>query len=130
MLVALNFVFDLIVAILIYEYLKRDKKNEAYAAAVIIKVAFFLSSSIIMGEFNFIGLVIYALVMICVARLLIIIVDGIYKCKLHPVLFIFITTIIGIAIMSVLGEILYSLLFTLVSLFTATLHYSLNIISY
>ena len=38
--------------------------------------------------------------------------------------------IIGIAVMSVLGEILYSLLFTLVSLFTATVHYSLYIISY
>jgi len=56
MVIALNFVFDIIVAILVYEYFKRDKKIEAYAAAVIIKVAYFLSSTVITGQFNFIGL--------------------------------------------------------------------------
>ena len=84
MLIALNFVFDIIVAILVYEYLKRDKKIEAYAAAVIIKVAYFLSSTIITEQFNFIGFIIYILVMICVARLFIIIVQEIYKTNLHP----------------------------------------------
>lgn len=53
MVIALNFVFDIIVAILVYEYFKRDKKIEAFAAAVIIKVAYFLSSTVIMGQFYF-----------------------------------------------------------------------------
>ena len=91
MVIALNFVFDIIVAILVYEYFKRDKKIEAFAAAVIIKVAYFLSSTVIMGQFNFIGFIIYILVMICVARLYIIIVQEIYKTELHPVLFKLIT---------------------------------------
>ena len=91
MVIALNFVFDIIVAILVYEYFKRDKKIEAFAAAVIIKVAYFLSSTVIMGQFNFIGFIIYILVMICVARLYIIIVQEIYKTELHPVLLISVT---------------------------------------
>ena len=53
MTMALNFVFDIIVAILVYEYLKRDKKVEAYASAVIVKVAYFLSSTLILGQIKF-----------------------------------------------------------------------------
>ena len=129
MLIALNFVFDIIVAILVYEYFKRDKKIEAYAAAVIIKVAYFLSSTVITGQFNFIGFIIYILVMVCVARLFIIVVQEIYKTNLHPVLFIVVTALIGALIMSLIGEILYTLLFKLVTLFAATFHYSLDKIS-
>lgn len=129
MVIALNFVFDIIVAILVYEYFKRDKKIEAFAAAVIIKVAYFLSSTVIMGQFNFIGFIIYILVMICVARLFIIIVQEIYKTELHPVLFIFVTTLIGALIMSLIGEILYTVLFKLVTLFAATFQYTLDKIS-
>lgn len=129
MVIALNFIFDIIVAILVYEYFKRDKKIEAYAAAVIIKVAYFLSSTIILGQFDFRGFIIYTLVMICVARLYIIIVQEIYKTKLHPVLFIFVTALIGALIMSLIGEILYTLLFKLVTLFAATFQYSLDKIS-
>ena len=129
MVIALNFVFDIIVAILVYEYFKRNKKNEAYAAAVIIKIAYFISSTIIMGKFNFIAFVIYALVIICVARLFIIIVKEIYKSGLHPILFIFITSLIGILIMSLIGQVLYVLLLDLVTLFAATFQYSLNMIS-
>ena len=73
MVIALNFIFDIIVAVLVYEYFKRNKETEAFAAAVIIKVAYYLSSTIIMGQFNFIGLIIYTLVMICVDILYIII---------------------------------------------------------
>ena len=40
MVIALNFIFDIIVAILVYEYFKRNKETEAFAAAVIIKVAY------------------------------------------------------------------------------------------
>ena len=127
MVIALNFVFDIIVAILVYEYFKRDKKIEAFAAAVIIKVAYFLSSTVIMGQFNFIGFIIYILVMICVARLYIIIVQEIYKTELHPVLFIF--ALIGALIMSLIGEILYTVLFKLVTLFAATFQYTLDKIS-
>ncbi len=129
MLIALNFVFDIIVAILVYEYFKRDKKIEAYAAAVIIKVAYFLSSTVITGQFNFIGFIIYILVMVCVARLFIIIAQEIYKTNLHPVLFIVVTALIGALIMSLIGEILYTLLFKLVTLFAATFQYSLDKIS-
>lgn len=129
MVIALNFVFDIIVAILVYEYFKRDKKIEAFAAAVIIKVAYFLSSTVIMGQFNFIGFIIYILVMICVARLYIIIVQEIYKTELHPVLFIFVTALIGALIMSLIGEILYTLLFKLITLFAATFQYTLDKIS-
>lgn len=129
MVIALNFVFDIIVAILVYEYFKRDKKIEAFAAAVIIKVAYFLSSTVIMGQFNFLGFIIYILVMICVARLYIIIVQEIYKTELHPVLFIFVTVLIGALIMSLIGEILYTLLFKLVTLFAATFQYTLDKIS-
>lgn len=129
MVIALNFVFDIIVAILVYEYFKRNKETEAFAAAVIIKVAYYLSSTIIMGEFNFIGLIIYTLVMVCVARLYIIIIKKIYKSDLQPVLFIFITAIIGALIMSLIGDVLYTLLFKLVTLFTATLQYTLDKIS-
>jgi len=129
MVIALNFVFDIIVAILVYEYFKRDKKIEAFAAAVIIKVAYFLSSTVIMGQFNFIGFIIYILVMICVARLYIIIVQEIYKTELHPVLFIFVTTLIGALIMSLIGEILYTVLFKLITLFAATFQYTLDKIS-
>lgn len=129
MLIALNLVFDIIVAILVYEYFKRDKKIEAYAAAVIIKVAYFLSSTVITGQFNFIGFIIYILVMVCVARLFIIIVQEIYKTNLHPVLFIVVTALIGALIMSLIGEILYTLLFKLVTLFAATFQYSLDKIS-
>lgn len=129
MVIALNFVFDIIVAILVYEYFKRDKKIEAFAAAVIIKVAYFLSSTVIMGQFNFVGFIIYILVMICVARLYIIIVQEIYKTELHPALFIFVTALIGALIMSLIGEILYTLLFKLVTLFAATFQYTLDKIS-
>ena len=129
MVIALNFVFDIIVAILVYEYFKRDKKIEAFAAAVIIKVAYFLSSTVIMGQFNFIGFIIYILVMICVARLYIIIVQEIYKTELHPVLFIFVTALIGVLIMSLIGEILYTVLFKLITLFAATFQYTLDKIS-
>ena len=129
MLIALNFVFDIIVAILVYEYFKRDKKIEAYAAAVIIKVAYFLSSTVITGQFNFIGFIIYILVMVCVARLFIIIVQEIYKTELHPVLFIVVTALIGALIMSLIGEILYTVLFKLITLFAATFQYTLDKIS-
>lgn len=129
MVIALNFVFDIIVAILVYEYFKRDKKIEAFAAAVIIKVAYFLSSTVIMGQFNFIGFIIYILVMICVARLYIIIVQEIYKTELHPVLFIFVIALIGALIMSLIGEILYTVLFKLITLFAATFQYTLDKIS-
>lgn len=129
MVIALNFVFDIIVAILVYEYFKRDKKIEAFAAAVIIKVAYFLSSTVIMGQFNFIGFIIYILVMICVARLFIIIVQEIYKTELHPVLFIVVTALIGALIMSLIGEILYTVLFKLITLFAATFQYTLDKIS-
>ncbi len=129
MVIALNFVFDIIVAVLVYEYFKRDKKIEAFAAAVIIKVAYYVSSTIIMGQFNFVELVIYVFVMICVARLYTIILQEIYKAKLHPVLFIFIAALIGALIMSVIGQILYTLLFKLVTLFAATFQYSLDKIS-
>lgn len=129
MVIALNFIFDIIVAILVYEYFKRNKETEAFAAAVIIKVAYYLSSTIIMGQFNFVGLIIYTLVMICVARLYIIIAKEINKRKLHPALFIVIIALIGALIMSFIGEILYTLLFKLVTLFSATLQYSLDKIS-
>lgn len=129
MVIALNFVFDIIVAVLVYEYFKRDKKIEAFAAAVIIKVAYYVSSTIIMGQFNFVELVIYVFVMICVARLYTIILQEIYKAKLHPVLFIFIAALIGALIMSVIGQILYTLLFKLVTLFAATFQYLLDKIS-
>ncbi len=129
MVIALNFVFDIIVAILVYEYFKRNKEIEAFAAAIIVKVAYYVSSTIIMGEFNFIGLIIYTLVMVCVARLYIIIIKKIYKSDLQPVLFIFITAIIGALIMSLIGDVLYTLLFKLVTLFTATLQYTLDKIS-
>ena len=129
MVIALNFVFDIIVAVLVYEYFKRDKKIEAFAAAVIIKVAYYVSSTIIMGQFNFVELVIYVFVMICVARLYTIILQEIYKAKLHPVLFVFIAALIGALIMSVIGQILYTLLFKLVTLFAATFQYSLDKIS-
>lgn len=129
MVIALNFVFDIIVAILVYEYFKRDKKIEAFAAAVIIKVAYFLSSTVIMGQFNFLGFIIYILVMICVARLYIIIVQEIYKTELHPVFIYFVTALIGALIMSLIGEILYTLLFKLVTLFAATFQYTLDKIS-
>ena len=129
MVIALNFIFDIIVAILVYEYFKRNTETEAFAAAVIIKVAYYLSSTIIMGQFNFVGLIIYTLVMICVARLYIIIAKEINKRKLHPVLFIVIIALIGALIMSFIGEILYTLLFKLVTLFSATLQYSLDKIS-
>lgn len=129
MVIALNFIFDIIVAILVYEYFKRNKETEAFAVAVIIKVAYYLSSTIIMGQFNFVGLIIYTLVMICVARLYIIIAKEINKRKLHPVLFIVIIALIGALIMSFIGEILYTLLFKLVTLFSATLQYSLDKIS-
>lgn len=129
MVIALNFVFDIIVAILIYEYLKRDKHIEAYAAAVIIKVAYFLSSTIILGQFDFVGFIIYVLVMICVARLYIIIIQEIFKAKLHPVVFILIATLIGALIMSLIGEILYTVLFKLVTLFATTFQYTLDKIS-
>ncbi len=129
MVIALGFVFDIIVAVLVYEYLKRDKEIEAFAAAVIIKVAYYMSSNIIMGQFNLIALVIYVLVMICVARLFIIIVKEIYKTKLHPILFIVIASALGAAIMSLIGQILYTLLFKLVTLFAATFQYTLDKIS-
>lgn len=129
MVVALGFVFDIIVAVLVYEYLKRDKEIEAFAAAVIIKVAYYMSSNIIMGQFDLIALVIYVLVMICVARLFIIIVKEIYKTKLHPILFIVIASALGAAIMSLIGQILYTLLFKLVTLFAATFQYTLDKIS-
>ena len=129
MVIALNFVFDIIVAILVYEYFKRNKEIEAFAATIIVKVAYYVSSTIIMGEFNFIGLIIYTLVMICVARLYIIIVKEIHKRKLHPVLFIIIIALIGALIMSFIGEILYTLLLKLVTLFSATLQYSIDKIS-
>ena len=129
MVIALNFIFDIIVAVLVYEYFKRNKETEAFAAAVIIKVAYYLSSTIIMGQFNFIGLIIYTLVMICVARLYIIIAKEIHKRKLHPALYIDIIALIGALIMSFIGEILYTLLFKLVTLFSATLQYSLDKIS-
>lgn len=129
MVIALGFVFDIIVAVLVYEYLKRDKEIEAFAAAVIIKVAYYMSSNIIMGQFDLIALVIYVLVMICVARLFIIIVKEIYKTKLHPILFIVIASALGAAIMSLIGQILYTLLFKLVTLFAATLQYTLDKIS-
>ena len=51
------------------------------------------------------------------------------KRKLHPVLFIVIIALIGALIMSFIGEILYTLLFKLVTLFSATLQYSLDKIS-
>ena len=102
---------------------------EAFAAAVIIKVAYYLSSTIIMGQFNFIGLIIYTLVMICVARLYIINAKEIHKRKLHQAIFIVIIALIGALIMSFIGEILYTLLFKLVTLFSATLQYSLDKIS-
>ena len=82
-----------------------------------------------MGQFNFIALVIYVLVMICVARLYIMIIQEIYKKKLHPVLFIIIAFLIGALIMSVIGQILYTLLFKLVTLFAATFQYTLDKIS-
>jgi len=129
MVIALGFVFDIIVAVLVYEYLKRDKEIEAFAAAVIIKVAYYMSSNIIMGQFDLIALVIYVLVMICVARLFIIIVKEIYKTKLHPILFIVIASALGAAIMSLIGQILYTLLFKLVTLFAATFQYTLDKIS-
>lgn len=129
MIIALGFVFDIIVAVLVYEYLKRDKEIEAFAAAVIIKVAYYMSSNIIMGQFDLIALVIYVLVMICVARLFIIIVKEIYKTKLHPILFIVIASALGAAIMSLIGQILYTLLFKLVTLFAATFQYTLDKIS-
>lgn len=129
MVISLGFVFDIIVAVLVYEYLKRDKEIEAFAAAVIIKVAYYMSSNIIMGQFDLIALVIYVLVMICVARLFIIIVKEIYKTKLHPILFIVIASALGAAIMSLIGQILYTLLFKLVTLFAATFQYTLDKIS-
>ena len=129
MIIAFNFIFDIIVAILVYEYFKRDKKSEAFAAAVIVKVAYFISSGLIIGSFNIIALIIYALVMICVARLYIIILERVYKPEFHPVLFIFIAALIGVIIMSVAGEILYTVLLKLVTLFMATFQYTLYKIS-
>lgn len=129
MIIAFNFIFDIIVAILVYEYFKRDKKAEAFAAAVIVKVAYFISSGLIMGNFNIVALIIYTLVMICVARLYIIILERVYKPEFHAILFIFIAALIGIIIMSMAGEILYTVLFKLVTLFMATFQYTLYKIS-
>lgn len=129
MTLVLNFVFDLIIAILVYEYLKRDKKTEAYAAAVIIKVAYFLSSTLILGEFNFAEFVLYILVMVCICRLYMIVIDTIYTKDIKAILFIFEATLVGIIIMSFLGQVLHTLLFNLLTLFASTFNYTLQKIS-
>ena len=129
MTLVLNFVFDLIIAILVYEYLKRDKKTEAYAAAVIIKVAYFLSSTLILGEFNFAEFVLYILVMVCICRLYMIVIDTIYTKDMKAILFIFEATLVGIIIMSFLGQVLHTLLFNLLTLFASTFNYTLQKIS-
>ena len=129
MTLVLNFVFDLIIAILVYEYLKRDKKTEAYAAAVIIKVAYFLSSTLILGEFNFAEFVLYILVMVCICRLYMIVIDTIYTKDTKAILFIFEATLVGIIIMSFLGQVLHTLLFNLLTLFASTFNYTLQKIS-
>ena len=129
MTLVLNFVFDLIIAILVYEYLKRDKKTEAYAAAVIIKVAYFLSSTLILGEFNFAEFVLYILVMVCICRLYMIVIDTIYSKDTKAILFIFEATLVGIIIMSFLGQVLHTLLFNLLTLFASTFNYTLQKIS-
>lgn len=129
MTLVLNFVFDLIIAILVYEYLKRDKKTEAYAAAVIIKVAYFLSSTLILGEFNFAEFVLYILVMVCICRLYMIVIDTIYSKDTKAILFIFEATLVGIVIMSFLGQVLHTLLFNLLTLFASTFNYTLQKIS-
>lgn len=129
MTLVLNFVFDLIIAILVYEYLKRNKKTEAYAAAVIIKVAYFLSSTLILGEFNFAEFVLYILVMVCICRLYMIVIDTIYTKDIKAILFIFEATLVGIIIMSFLGQVLHTLLFNLLTLFASTFNYTLQKIS-
>lgn len=129
MTLVLNFVFDLIIAILVYEYLKRNKKTEAYAAAVIIKVAYFLSSTLILGEFNFAEFVLYILVMVCICRLYMIVIDTIYTKDIKAILFIFEATLVGIVIMSFLGQVLHTLLFNLLTLFASTFNYTLQKIS-
>ena len=129
MTLVLNFVFDLIIAILGYEYLKRNKKTEAYAAAVIIKVAYFLSSTLILGEFNFAEFVLYILVMVCICRLYMIVIDTIYTKDMKAILFIFEATLVGIIIMSFLGQVLHTLLFNLLTLFASTFNYTLQKIS-
>lgn len=129
MTLVLNFVFDLIIAILVYEYLKRDKKTEAYAAAVIIKVAYFLSSTLILREFNFAEFVLYILVMVCICRLYMIVIDTIYTKDIKAILFIFEATLVGIIIMSFLGQVLHTLLFNLLTLFASTFNYTLQKIS-
>ncbi len=129
MTLVLNFVFDLIIAILVYEYLKRNKKTEAYAAAVIIKVAYFLSSTLILGEFNFAEFVLYILVMVCICRLYMIVIDTIYTKDMKAILFIFEATLVGIIIMSFLGQVLHTLLFNLLTLFASTFNYTLQKIS-
>lgn len=129
MTLVLNFVFDLIIAILVYEYLKRDKKTEAYAAAVIIKVAYFLSSTLILGEFNFAEFVLYILVMVCICRLYMIVIDTVYTKDMKAILFIFEATLVGIIIMSFLGQVLHTLLFNLLTLFASTFNYTLQKIS-
>ena len=67
--------------------------------------------------------------MIFVDILYIIIVQVIYKRELDPVLFIFVTALIGALIMSLIGEILYTVLFKLITLFAATFQYTLDKIS-
>ena len=129
MTLVLNFVFDLIIAILVYEYLKRNKKTEAYAAAVIIKVAYFLSSTLILREFNFAEFVLYILVMVCICRLYMIVIDTIYTKDMKAILFIFEATLVGIIIMSFLGQVLHTLLFNLLTLFASTFNYTLQKIS-
>lgn len=129
MTLVLNFVFDLIIAILVYEYLKRNKKTEAYVAAVIIKVAYFLSSTLILGEFNFAEFVLYILVMVCICRLYMIVIDTIYTKDMKAILFIFEATLVGIIIMSFLGQVLHTLLFNLLTLFASTFNYTLQKIS-
>lgn len=129
MTMALNFVFDIIVAILVYEYLKRDKKVEAYASAVVVKVAYFLSSTIILGQFNFAEFVLYVLVMVCIARLYMIIIETVYTKEMKPILFIFVASLIGMVIMTFMGQILHTLLFELLTLFATTFNYSLQKIS-
>lgn len=129
MTLVLNFVFDLIIAILVYEYLKRDKKTEAYAASVIIKVAYFLSSTLILGEFNFAEFILYILVMVCICRLYMIVIDTIYTKDTKAILFIFEATLVGIVIMSFLGQVLHTLLFNLLTLFASTFNYTLQKIS-
>lgn len=125
----LNLIFDVIVAILVYEYLKRNRKVEAFATAVILKIAFYISFTVIMGQFSVIPLIIYLFVTICVARLYTIIVTAIYDKKMNPVLFVVIASIIGMLILSVANVLLSDLLTKLVLLFGATFQYSLDQIS-